>query len=308
MTGKTNPTGKIQGIIVLMLILGLIGFAVWKNRQSFEFNPPQQKGKSEIPNISQQQEKADQEAKLKTELEKAQQAEQQRLAQEEQLKRAQGEQARLEQERTAQEQLRREEEDKRIAQARQEERESVLREVERERADREAQEKARREEAAAKLLEQLKSLPYGQIQNIWIEENVSELSKQGLRIHVKFTVNNLQYKDCQIAAFFEFSSGKPLRDFNDLYKTTDGYVAVQEPFRPIYTNTSFEDVALFIPYEEMHLGPGKQDLRFMVKLYRVQDGYSFAQSSYYQFTAKVRNASERNRIIDFVMKRGVNIP
>ncbi len=298
MAEKITSTGKIQGVIVLTLIIGLVGFAVWKNRNAFDSNAPTQRpyfeGRSrqgssntnqQTEDTASQLEKAEQEARLKAEQEKALQAEQQRLELEEQLKQQQEEQARLEQERAAQEQARREEEERRIAQAREEERERIRREVEKERAEREAQEQARRDAAAAKLLElMIQTVPVVQIQNVWVDYDIVENRQRGMVIHVKFKANNLLGTKCRIAAYFEYSDGKPLKDLNGDYATENGFVSVGNKFVPTYENSVYDDFDLFIPYRELHLGRGTHRLRFVVKAYRVADGHFFATSSYQYFS------------------------
>lgn len=122
----------------------------------------------------------------------------------------------------------------------------------------------------------------GEIQKIWVDHNVYEEQKKGMRIHITFDVRNLKSKKCKANAYFYYTSGKPLKDFNDELSTTDGNVAMHDTFTPTYANSSFKDFQLFMPYDELHMGTGKYNLKFVIKLSCEGLGF-FAESKGYSF-------------------------
>lgn len=123
----------------------------------------------------------------------------------------------------------------------------------------------------------------GRFIDIWVDCNVYESGQEGMRIHTKFSVDNLKGIPCIAAAYFYFSSGEKLRDFNNSYRSTDGQVSVGSDFTPGYVSTIYEDFTLFMPERELHMADGEHDLKFDVQLY-VKGGDFFASSKYIYFT------------------------
>lgn len=110
----------------------------------------------------------------------------------------------------------------------------------------------------------------GSIDQVWVEHNVMQgygmFAQKGMRIHVKFTVNNMLNKTGNIAAYFNFQNGTKLMDYNFQYRASDGQVTVQGTFTPNYTNCVYNDYQLFIPYTELHCGSGTSYLKFNVEI------------------------------------------
>ncbi|MDX2246446.1 MAG: M48 family metalloprotease [Bacteroidia bacterium] len=97
---------------------------------------------------------------------------------------------------------------------------------------------------------------------IWVEFDIYEGREYGMRIHVKFNANKLMYKNCDLIAYFYFASGTEIHDYNGNYRTVTGQVSVGHSFKPNYENALYSDFELFIPYSELHIGRGKNDLKF----------------------------------------------
>ncbi len=111
-------------------------------------------------------------------------------------------------------------------------------------------------------------LASAEIKDIWVEHDVWEEDSKGMRIHVSFDINNLEGVICRAVAYFYFESGKPIRDFNQRYCTTDGKVSSGIDLEPRYVNTAFNDLCIFLPYDELHIRkPGKYDLKFYVSIW-----------------------------------------
>lgn len=98
------------------------------------------------------------------------------------------------------------------------------------------------------------------INKVWVEENIYENGKAGMRIHVNMNTYNLNSKQCQLAAYFYTESGTALIDTNGQYTTVKGNVSIGESFTPPYDNTLYEDFTLFMPYRELHIS---QDGNYM---------------------------------------------
>lgn len=144
------------------------------------------------------------------------------------------------------------------------------------------EERAAREAAEARQQELEQYAVTATIQSVWVDHNVFENDVKGMRIHVKFSINNLQQVPCTATAYFYLDSGEALRDFNHKYNTTDGHVSVSTSFTPGYVNTSYNDLQLFMPYSELHMNKGTYQLKFFIQLFR-RGNYYITQSSWQTF-------------------------
>lgn len=108
----------------------------------------------------------------------------------------------------------------------------------------------------------------------------------GMAIHCAFTIYNALHEKCRAVAFFYFESGEQLRDFNNEFKTTEGYSAAWEDFVPPWNDAAFTGdaaVRIFMPYSELHLGSGEHQLKFYIGLYSYDMNSYFAFSPWYHF-------------------------
>lgn len=122
----------------------------------------------------------------------------------------------------------------------------------------------------------------------WVEEQVEEKGLKGIRIHSHFNVSNLFGQNCRaVVWFYDTETGEPLEDFNGQYSTSSGDVSVGMDFVPNYISTDFTDFPLFIPYEELHLGPGLHNVKFQIGLFHRLAGGQLQQvgsvSPFYTF-------------------------
>jgi hypothetical protein len=109
--------------------------------------------------------------------------------------------------------------------------------------------------------------PVATIRRVWVDHNVRHADQKGMRIHTAFSITNLLRRTGTVAAHFYFDNGVPLKDFNGDYRTKGGNVCVARSFTPLYLNTLFEDLVLFMPYLELHMGVGNHSLKFSVSVW-----------------------------------------
>jgi len=95
--------------------------------------------------------------------------------------------------------------------------------------------------------------PSVEIEKLWVDHNVYEDSKKGMKIHLKMHTYNLKSKSCRAVAYFYTEEGTALTDENGSYCTTDGKVSCGESFKPGYDHALYEDFVLFMPHAEMHI-------------------------------------------------------
>lgn len=129
-----------------------------------------------------------------------------------------------------------------------------------------------------------KPVPNGAFKKVWVEKNVIRNQKEGkgMRIHAVILARNLKGKECSVNSYFLSSSNKPLKDFNDNFRSNNGNVAVSERLIAPYAQSEFEDFTLFMPYKELHLRAGKFELKFFLQLHCEGIGF-LAESQNYKF-------------------------
>ena len=118
------------------------------------------------------------------------------------------------------------------------------------------------------------------VKNVWVEHNKFSGLVKGMRIHVDFETYNMRGRTGECGAYFYFSNGQKLMDYNYQYRSLDGQVCVYTNFTPGYDNTSYNDVQLFMPYSELHIN-GSATCKFYVQ---IAIGGQYAISQEYSFT------------------------
>jgi hypothetical protein len=108
------------------------------------------------------------------------------------------------------------------------------------------------------------SLASATFDKIWVDYDVAENDRKGMRIHVKFSVSHLKNVDSYLAIYFEKKDGEKLKTSNTDYQSKSGQVAIYKSLLPSYDETDYNDLQLFMPYNELNLGTGKFDLKMDV--------------------------------------------
>ncbi|MBK6904178.1 MAG: hypothetical protein IPH04_15595 [Saprospirales bacterium] len=117
-----------------------------------------------------------------------------------------------------------------------------------------------------------KPIPSALFQKLWVDFDVYEGIRKGLRIHLQFSVRNGKDKPCRAVAWFYSDSGLPLQDYNGKYNSVDGKVSVGADFLPRYDSADYSDLTLFMPYDELHLSSGHHSLKLDAGLFFENEG------------------------------------
>lgn len=161
-------------------------------------------------------------------------------------------------------------------------------EEERQRAE---EEQRRREEEYRREM----AKPRAEIHKVWVDHNVFENGYKGMRIHVKFSTYNMLNHSGECNAYFYFANGTALKDFNGRYKTTSGYVSTGKRINPNYENAIFNDLQMFIPYDELHINKNEKTAKCKFKIGVFNYGDEIANSGYYNFTWSAGSTPAPNR-------------
>ena len=82
--------------------------------------------------------------------------------------------------------------------------------------------------------------PVAKIHEVWVDYDVFEGGRKGMRIHVKFSALHMQFDDGSINAYFYFKDGAALKDFNGQFSTVGGKVVVSRDFQTTPLSFNFQ--------------------------------------------------------------------
>lgn len=122
------------------------------------------------------------------------------------------------------------------------------------------------------------------IESVTAEHNVYKDNIKGMKIHVKFDVQNCKSESCGCLAYFYYENGNKLenKSISDTYKTSDGHICVVTEFTPGYDNTTYSDLVLFIPNYVLtdSATTGAKSFYFSVRLYNFSSKNFIDNKSY----------------------------
>ena len=125
----------------------------------------------------------------------------------------------------------------------------------------------------------------GKIRNITLEHNVTDNNVKGMKIHVSFDVKGMYKVKGTCVSYFYYENGKPVKDYNGAYRTSDGNASASKDFIPNYYCSSFNDLIIFMPYSELEVGDGKHSLKFYCTVWDSNsfNSHPIVSSKYYTF-------------------------
>ncbi|MDH7445706.1 hypothetical protein [Aquimarina sp. 2201CG14-23] len=100
----------------------------------------------------------------------------------------------------------------------------------------------------------------------WVDYNVTEDEKKGMRIHAEFTVFNLKDTECYMLVRFADKNEKFLTTTKIAYKNVSGQISLYKKLTPKFDKTYYADVNVFMPYTEFNLSKEYHDLKYDVDL------------------------------------------
>ncbi|WP_106832052.1 BACON domain-containing protein [Parabacteroides pacaensis] len=125
-----------------------------------------------------------------------------------------------------------------------------------------------------------------QIETITVEHDVYEDDVKGMKIHLKFSVQNMKGIKGRCVAYMYYEDGTPLKDTNGSYRTTDGQCSFGKDFTPTYDSLTFNDFVIFVPLKELEADKGEHNMKFSCTIWdkSSDSSTSIARSDYYSFT------------------------
>jgi len=97
--------------------------------------------------------------------------------------------------------------------------------------------------------------------DMWVDYDVYDNGKKGMRIHTKFSIENMKGTEGYLALYFEKKNGERLKSTTTGYKSTSDQLAVYALINPAYDKADYNDLTAFIPYSVFDVPAGRNDLK-----------------------------------------------
>lgn len=126
--------------------------------------------------------------------------------------------------------------------------------------------------------------PYATFDSIWVDYDIKVDGILGMEIHVKFSAYGMKNMDAFLAIYYTYNDdiAGVLKDKNKKFVSSAGDVAVYRSIKPAYDPAIYDNLSVFMPYNELDLEPGIYDLTMDVKLI-YKAGGEISQLTYYDF-------------------------
>ena len=105
-----------------------------------------------------------------------------------------------------------------------------------------------------------------QFDRIWVDYNVTEKGRLGMRIHLDCSIKNMKGVSSYLALYFQKKDGDKLMSNARNFRSQNGQLALFKSLKPAYDPAVYEDSQFFMPYDEFNLKRGKYDLQIDVDL------------------------------------------
>jgi hypothetical protein len=119
------------------------------------------------------------------------------------------------------------------------------------------------------------------VSKVWVDYDVVENRKKGMRIHVNFEVTGLKGIDSKLTVRVQKEDETFLMSDSGL-SNESGELELAYEMRPGYPTTVFKDATIFLPYEEITLRKGVWNLKLDIDL-NYDNGEIIDHLAYHEF-------------------------
>ena len=121
--------------------------------------------------------------------------------------------------------------------------------------------------------------------NTWLQHDVTVDDLKGMMVHGTLKVDGYKDSQMKLIAYIYHAPGKMMPDQNGKYCSANGKVAASMEFTPESDSELYGSMAIFFPYDEMHLNEGTHT--YYCRLHLIAPDYTRAYGDYMQFEGTV---------------------
>jgi hypothetical protein len=122
----------------------------------------------------------------------------------------------------------------------------------------------------------------GKSNRVWVDYNITENGRKGMRIHVNFEVTGLKGVSSKLVARVQKENDTYLLNNRSGFSNRNGQLEVAFEMTPGYPTTVYKDATLFLPYNEINVSSGKWNLKLDIDL-NYDDGELIQHLDFYEF-------------------------
>ena len=128
--------------------------------------------------------------------------------------------------------------------------------------------------------------------NTWLQHDVTVDGLKGMMVHGTLKVDGYKDSQMKLTAYIYHAPGKMMPDQNGKYCSANGKVAASMEFTPESDSELYGSMAIFFPYDEMHLNEGTHT--YYCRLHLIDPESQRTQGEYMPFerTAAPRKKNE----------------
>ena len=120
------------------------------------------------------------------------------------------------------------------------------------------------------------------VTRVWIDYNVTEGGRRGMRVHVNFEVTGLKDTDAMVIARVQKEDGSYLKSSTGGFSNDAGELRLKYDIKPGFDTAVFKDATLFLPYSELSISRGKWNLKLDIDL-NYEDEELIKHMQFYEF-------------------------
>ncbi len=152
--------------------------------------------------------------------------------------------------------------------------------------------------------------PSATMQKMWVDYEATEDGRSGMMMHIALTVYDMKGREALLGFYFKYNDGKPDSYIKhpgsrNKYHSASGILCAAKTLIPNYDVSVYDDITVFMPYDEIKLDPGEYDLSIDVQMQNISTGNGFAWFDLYDFIFTKGDNSRSNNKQVFVVKNKV---
>jgi hypothetical protein len=143
--------------------------------------------------------------------------------------------------------------------------------------------------------------PDATIQGLWVDHGVVKDGRDGMVMHFAITVYEMKDKEAILCVDFRFNDDDPFpyiyhKGKLDKFHPDTGYLSIETLLKPRFDESIYDDLEVFMPYDEFDLKPGTYDLMAEVHIMSPDHkGIRFLDTYEFEFTSYDASRSANNK-------------
>ena len=130
--------------------------------------------------------------------------------------------------------------------------------------------------------------PSATMQKMWVDYEATEDGRSGMMMHIALTIYDMKGREALLGFYFKYDDGDPNSYIKEpgntnKYHSPSGILSVAKILVPNYDVSVYDDITVFMPYDEFKLDPGEYNLTIDVQIHNKSTDTGIAWFDKYGF-------------------------